>query len=326
MELFHLIPCLFQDIWHNMHGGLGRNFISSAVAECLPNMLPQPGGIDGKFQILHAHYDNWRKGPGGMRLHHGKIDADTFGLTSLQVVPTASWSKFADTRVLLAWLQILLTTDLVARTSITDNILTATRAVNEAFSILYGCGVWLSSCEARRVGAAGLLFLRMYAELAAQTLYEGRSRFAITPKAHFLHHCFLDLYESQRRWTMSPLTFSVQLDEDVVGRISRFSRRVGSQLLMERTLGRYKVAAWLALSHAQKQRAVARVDFRDGLRNRSSAASEGGCFFSCGWIFLSSSGGCFFSSFAPSRYIYRFVCIVWIYIYIISLSLSPSLS
>ena len=128
----------------------GTNFISSAVAECLPNMLPQPGGIDGKFQILNEQYENWPNSPGGMRLHHGQVNSDTFGLTSLQVFPTASWSKFADTRVCLAWLQVLLTTDLVARTSITDNILTATRAVNEAFSILYGCGVWLSSCEVWR--------------------------------------------------------------------------------------------------------------------------------------------------------------------------------
>ena len=203
------------------------------------------------MQLLSSHFDTWRLSPEGRkrRLHYGKISTETFGLTSLQVTPVGCWSKFADTTVLLSWLQSLLASTLLVSTDTIKDLLTATKSINEAFRVLYNGGVWLSAAEARAAGAAGLLFLRMYAGLAASALESGRSRFPITPKAHYLHHAFLDLYNMSSRfpWVPSPIMFSVQIDEDFIGKVSRASRRVGTLKQMERTIGRYKVGAWLAM-------------------------------------------------------------------------------
>ena len=239
-----------KDIWHNWHGGLGKNFISSAIAEVLPHMASSVG-IDKKMDVFNAHYETWRKTSSGKRLHSAKLSTELFGLTSLQVMPNGMWSKFADTTVLLSWLEAVLQTDLVLPVAVVQDILQATKAMNEALRKLYNGGVWLSREEANASGAAGLLFLRMYAGLAADALKAGRARFSITPKAHYLHHAFLDMYTTTFAWSLSPLSFSVQIDEDFIGRVSRYSRRVGSQKQMERTIGRYKVAALLAIQDAE---------------------------------------------------------------------------
>ena len=104
-------------------------------------------------------------------------------------------------------------------------------------------------CQLPKQGAAGLLFLRMYAGLAASALESGRARFPIAPKAHYCHHSFLDLYNMSSRfpWVVSPITFSVQIDEDFIGKVSRSSRRVGSQKQMLRTIGRCKAGSpWVS--------------------------------------------------------------------------------
>ena len=54
-------------------------------------------------------------------------------------------------------------------------------------------------------------------------------------------------------WIPNPLGTSVQLDEDFIGRVARWSRRVGEQLVMKRTVQRYLVAAHLTLSESSKR-------------------------------------------------------------------------
>ena len=238
---------LKYDIWHNFHGGLGKNFIASCVAEILPAMRSGTS-IDEKLNMLQMHYDHWKR-HSGLRLHYSKIDRDTFGLTSLQVWPTAAWNKFADTRVFFAWLETYLQTDDYVPSEITTNIHTALAAANRCFALLFRSGVWLDRQEAKTAGSEGLLFLHKYAVLAHQTLVASRPRFSLTPKAHFLHHSFMDIFQraDHQDYTLSPLAHSVQIDEDMVGRVSRLSRKVGSILQMQRTLDRYKAAARLAM-------------------------------------------------------------------------------
>ena len=241
---------LKYDIWHNFHGGLGKTFVASCVAELVPRIF-DGNNIDEKLSVLQTHYDTWKRQGLKLKLHYHKIDRDTFGLTSLQVWPVAAWNKFNDTRVFMSWLQDLLETDLFAQNDITQNMLLATAAANRCFSRLFRAGLWLGREEARAAGSDGLLFLHQYAVLAQQALLAQRPRFSMIPKSHFMHHPFLDLYlrSEQQEWTLSPLAHSVQIDEDLVGKVSRLSRRVGSVKQMERTIDRYRAAARLAVEN-----------------------------------------------------------------------------
>ena len=141
-----------------------------------------------------------------------------------------------------------MTTKFVA-TPITSKILEAIVQINIAFGIMYRGGVWLSSQEAREAGEAGLAVLTCYAQLASNTFNAGSCRCAYTPKCHCIHHAFLSMYRNADHyvWSVNPVTYSVQIDEDFVGKISRHARRVGYVKLMERTIGRYRRGAKLAM-------------------------------------------------------------------------------
>ena len=111
-------------------------------------------------------------------------------------------------------------------------------------------------------------FLASYARLACWTLEHGRIRYPLMPKIHYLHHAFrtMLLEATHLVWVPNALGTSVQLDEDFVGRVARISRRVGSGLLMQRTLERYLVAANLALFPEERKQSEKCIHFSRILR------------------------------------------------------------
>ncbi|CAE7520085.1 unnamed protein product [Symbiodinium sp. CCMP2592] len=237
------------DIWHNFHGGTGKHIAASTVAEILPNL--DLGSIDFKFSILEEAYENWRK-KSKLSLHIGHFDRELFGMEQgYQVLPVGCWSKFSDTRVLLCFLEdFLRDRALYVPTEITEEALTCIAAANRAFRLAFQGGYWLPSDEATTIGVCGLRCLQSYSKLAFLTLQQSRARYPLMPKSHYLHHCWRELTVAAKKFSFvrSPLATSVQIDEDFVGHTSRLSRRVGSQLIMLRTLQRYLVSVHLALS------------------------------------------------------------------------------
>ena len=210
-----------------------------------------PGSsIESKLESISDLYNNWRFQENGHTLHHGSINRDTFGLTSLQVLPVGAWNKFNDTRVFMSLLEEIFKGDSYEATDITTDMASATRIANRCFSLLYRAGLFLTANEARTIGHLGVGFLQLYAKLAQKAISAGRLRFAMVPKVHYLMHCFLGLYKDSQRleWCLSPLATSVQLDEDMIGRCARWSRRVGDSKNMLRTLGRFKISAWLSMT------------------------------------------------------------------------------
>ena len=244
------------DIWHNFHGGIGKHMVCSSVAELLRDMVGP--SIDSKIQTITLAFDAWRR-KSRMTLHYGRVEKETFGLeTGLRVCPSGGWSKFSDTRVLLSFLEAFLTarTDYVPN-DLTEEMLRGIKSVNESFRILYRSGFWLTAREASDAGRMGMAFLRSYALLADATLKAQRNRYPLVPKLHYCHHAWRSLVISAEvnrwPWIPNPLGTSVQLDEDFIGRVARWSRRVGEQLVMKRTVQRYLVAAHLTLSESRKR-------------------------------------------------------------------------
>ena len=81
-------------------------FISSAIVEC---MCLVEGSLDVKVQHFAEQLREWASLKGNRMPHSGPFCKERIGLTSMQVLPDASWSKFDDTRVyhsfLLWWLE-----------------------------------------------------------------------------------------------------------------------------------------------------------------------------------------------------------------------------
>ena len=85
------------DVWHNYHGGAGKNFISSSYVELLNTF--KGNSIDNKVDLLgdDVHEFCLRA---KVKLYAGRVTRSTLGCPDLQVCPDACWSKFDDTRIM----------------------------------------------------------------------------------------------------------------------------------------------------------------------------------------------------------------------------------
>jgi len=113
-------------------------------------------------------------------------------------------------------------------------------AINECLGGLYREGVFIPAARAERIARQGLQFLRCYAWLARESYERQMKRFPFAPKGHYLHHTFLELLHQSKRCDhcMNALCFSVQMQEDYIGRPSRLARRVSSRTTSLRVIQR----------------------------------------------------------------------------------------
>ena len=133
--------------------------------------------------------------------------------------------------------------------------------MNTVMSTLYGEGFFIHWTKAEKIGKLWLLFLQKYA-LCARLVYRlGRSRFALVPKLHMLHHgCMRLLREAEQakkngtRWTVNPLGESVQQQEDFIGKPSRLSRRVSAKQIHARVCKRSLISTMQCLKEADEDK------------------------------------------------------------------------
>lgn len=110
---------------------------------------------------------------------------------------------------------------------------TGTVAINTAIATMYHEGFYMRWPRGMKIAKLWLLFLQKYT-LATSIVYSrGLNRFSIVPKLHMLHHGAIRLLREAEKakanstgWCVNPLSESVQMQEDWIGRPSRLSRRV----------------------------------------------------------------------------------------------------
>ena len=126
--------------------------------------------------------------------------------------------------------------------------------MNRFLSALYREGFWVRRDQGRRLASLIFLFLKCYQLAAAECQRLGKNRFGFTPKIHMLHHSAMRMQHEaeQAQWITNPLSESVQIQEDYIGRPSRLSRRVGMRLLHLRVLQRTLISAEGALRQADR--------------------------------------------------------------------------
>ena len=109
--------------------------------------------------------------------------------------------------------------------------------------------------QAERFALQGLEFLNCYGKLSALAYQRKMRRYALIPKLHYFHHLMIDLLESSRSntWTLSPMVYSVQLQEDYIGRPSRISRRVSPKCHSLRTIQRVLLAMFAEFKKVEEK-------------------------------------------------------------------------
>ena len=112
--------------------------------------------------------------------------------------------------------------------------------INQAIKGLYQNGVWIEKQEAHDIATSGIEFLRIYARLARMAYKNNIKKFPLQPKFHYLNHTWITLLEQSRKhkWSLSPIVYSCQMQEDFIGRPSRLSRRCNPRSVSHRVLQR----------------------------------------------------------------------------------------
>ena len=237
------------DIWHIFHLGFGRSWVSSVIQLVL-QQLPLPN-LDLKWDWLTDHYKTWCS-KNKKQCHISRVTAYLMSYHD-NAGAMGNWRKGALTSNFCLWLVDLLGD--VQRDQ--DNLLmdcrAATYRVNSMFSMLYKSDVFLNASQCNFAAEQGLKFLQSYYTLATKMYAAAKPfLFPLYPKLHYFHHLMLDLKTQGETCGLgvNPTLYSCQLDEDVVGRASRLSRRVNIRVVAQRTLDRYLTSVCTAMRDA----------------------------------------------------------------------------
>lgn len=234
-----------SDIWHVVHLGFGRSWVASVIQLILPQ-LPC-ANLDEKWDYLTDKYLLWCR-RNKKQAHVSKI---TPYLMSYNEAGGAmgNWHKGALTTNFFKWLVELLGEVCADAQNLLLECRVATYRMNEMFSLLYRSLAFLNENECTFVAQQGLAFLRCYAKMALVQFNQGKQYlFPLYPKLHIFHHLILEVKQNGDRihFALNPLMMSCQMDEDIVGKTSRISRRVSIKQVARRSLERFLVASHAA--------------------------------------------------------------------------------
>ena len=239
-----------SDIWHVVHLGFGRSWVASVLQLCLPHLAC--ANLDEKWDFLTRSYLGWCA-TNHKQAHISKI---TGYLVSYGDAGGAmgNWHKGALTSNMCNWLVEFLWQVPSDPEGLLAECRVATFRLNGLFRFLYRASAFLSENECSWVAEQGLHFLRTYSSMALKQYQANRQYlFPLYPKLHIFHHLVLEVkwHGEQIGLSANPLMTSCQMDEDLVGRASRLSRRVSIRKVAQRSLDRYLIGAHAAYVKAK---------------------------------------------------------------------------
>jgi len=100
-------------------------------------------------------------------------------------------------------------------------------------------------------------FCCAYAELAQICFRQGRTLFAMVPKAHAWDHVGHSLALSKAAghvMTVNPALWDCSMAEDFVGAVARQSRRISHKNVCENTLLMYRIKARMVIKNFKKKK------------------------------------------------------------------------
>ena len=232
------------DIWHTVHAGVGKSFISSAIVLAL-DLFPERG-IDSKLERATNNYFAWCR-LNGVQPYLARITKDTITWKKQSDEPAGAWNKGNVTSLLCRWFEALCAEEAgqIQPGSMLDIAGQACAFLNRFLRVLYKTEVFIEKTKGLAIADDGRQFLRLYRVLAERAFGDGRQLFPLLPKIHSLDHITYQLSVQCRvkglAW--NPLIMGNQMEEDFIGRPSRISRRVSPRMPATRTIQRYLIAA-----------------------------------------------------------------------------------
>ncbi|CAE7919615.1 unnamed protein product [Symbiodinium necroappetens] len=241
-------PAMFRlDVFHLWKVGLGRDLVGSGVVVlCLLGYFDFQDdctkNLDDRLARAHSCFRLWCLGShctAALR----SFTRLNFNCKTLDFFPWAN-VKGSDCTLLSKWLLFFLRAQVKPKQT-HRRLLRALQDTLQSsitfFTILHSHGLWLPRHCAQRAQHALSTTIRgfMYCAISAKTMQI--RAFGLKPKFHSLHHVSKDMLEALRggaERVISPLAYSCESNEDMVGKISRLARKVSARLVNKRVYDR----------------------------------------------------------------------------------------
>lgn len=242
-----------RDIFHNTKQGVFRYFVASCVMLILKlRYFDDPGGSNRRDVVLDRAYNHfkWFCSTTGRSPALRSFSLSFFNSPNWFTYPWVN-CKGSDTSHLLAWVHTMLVGFMndplkEEHMAILEQMIAAANAARKFQRICYSHNLWLNKF------CAGSMYKHLHAFVAhyngcaflamRQWQYTG---FALTSKYHLLCHQKLEtlrlLEDETVAWVPNPQLFGCEMNEDVVGRLSRLIRRVSARTASSRALQLYLI-------------------------------------------------------------------------------------
>lgn len=244
---------LRRDIFHNTKMGIFRDFIGSCVLLCCWLGYFNIEGESNRKEIL------LRRAHSSFKMYCMAF-SKAAGLRSFSPLffNHASWSAYpwvnckgSDSMLLLQWLRLQVTgfqRDLLdpAHTDLFKMMHAGVKYAIDFTELTYSHPLWLSRACASNLASLLNSFLRVYRCLASWSMQRyAFAGFGMKGKLHMVCHTKHELAQ----WLSDPALmlfpnpqlWGCEMNEDVVGRISRLSRRCSHRVVQSRTLELYLI-------------------------------------------------------------------------------------
>lgn len=240
-----------RDIFHNTKMGIFRDFIaSSLLVLCKLKYFNERGGGNDRDTLLARAHDHFRyfckttgRSPALRSFSSSFFNAPTWN--------TYPWinCKGSDTAILVAWLHVLLWGFLSdplreEHKTILSRMHAAVGNARDFQRTSYSHGLWLHKHCAIKFFDDMHKFAKNYNACAFLALHQVKyTGFGMKSKFHMVLHAKLEVLELVNRndveWVPNVQMFGCEGNEDMVGKLSRLSRRVNSRLASRRALELY---------------------------------------------------------------------------------------
>eukprot|EP00438_Fugacium_kawagutii_P024301 Skav217542 [mRNA] locus=scaffold467:270702:272252:- [translate_table: standard] len=234
------------DLFHSWHLGVGKSFAAGCLAMASDYMWAT--NVDSRLEQLSCLFMTYCE-ENHETAHLNSLTRPVLGWMDRNQYPNGYWSKGHTTTTLCKFFETWAKQQEDASgDDLMQLALDACCKINRVLRIMYESDIWLSRGVATDVAQLGMTFLEGYKRLATKSYHAGKNLFPHMPKGHAMEHIFfqlvLDLEIDGAQFFLNPLNHSVQISEDMVGRISRVARRTAPQQVVTRVLQRTLQAAY----------------------------------------------------------------------------------
>jgi hypothetical protein len=233
------------DFWHTWNLGVGKGFLASIHVRSL-YVLFEGNSIPSRLQALNAHLHKFlHEEVSDEALSFVELTKDKLSWSATSDFPQGRWQKATDTVILHRHAINLLEGAKDKCDKVLSLALGCAKAMDYAISEMHGHGIWIPSEEGTSISTAGIAFLQDHAKLVSVCYELKLNLFMQQPKLHVIAHIFLSLMHqcNAHEFCLNPISMTVPMNEDFIGRISRASRRVSQRLVTKRTAEAYLIQA-----------------------------------------------------------------------------------